>query len=178
LLPAIRKTATYAGKNTDFVALTQYFAGHSSGEALLIPLYETTQNLKKNFDKWQIPWGEINRFQRISSDINSTFDDSKPSIPIGYASSAWGMLPAYISRPFPNTKKRYGEHGNSFVCAVEFGKKVKAKSLLAGGQSGEEQSKHFFDQAEMYRKGQFKEVLFYREDVEKNAEKTYHPGER
>lgn len=178
LLPAIQNTRADSRKNADFVALTQYFAGHSSGEALLIPLYETTRDLKKRFGDWQIPWGEINCFQRISSDINYTFDDSKPSIPIGYASSTWGMLPAYISRPFPNTKKRYGEHGNSFVCAVEFGKKVKAKSLLAGGQSGDENSKHFFDQAEMYRQGQFKEVHFYKEDVLKNAEETYHPGER
>jgi hypothetical protein len=30
------------------------------------------------------------------------------------------------------SKKRYGNSGNSFVCAVEFGDKVKAKSLLAG----------------------------------------------
>lgn len=95
---------------------------------------------------------------------------------MAYVSSTWGMLPAYISRTFPNTQKRYGEHGNSFVCAVEFGEKVKAKSLLAGGQSGDEASKHFFDQGEMYRKGQFKDVLFYREDVEKHAERTYHPG--
>ena len=29
----------------------------------------------------------------------------------------------------------------------------------------------------MYARGQFKEVLYYREDVEKNAEKTYHPGQ-
>jgi hypothetical protein len=29
----------------------------------------------------------------------------------------------------------------------------------------------------MYSKGIFKEVLFYKEDVLKHAEKTYHPGE-
>jgi len=30
----------------------------------------------------------------------------------------------------------------------------------------------------MYSKGQFKDVLFYKEDVMKHAEKTYHPGEK
>ena len=60
---------------------------------------------------------------------------------------------------------------------MEFGKKVKAKSLLAGGNSGNPQSKHFMDQAEIYQKGQFKDVLFYKEDVQKNAERTYRPGE-
>jgi acyl-homoserine lactone acylase PvdQ len=61
---------------------------------------------------------------------------------------------------------------------VEFGKKIKARSLLAGGESGDPQSKHFKDQAEMYTKGLFKDVLFYKEDILKNAEEQYHPGSR
>ncbi|MEO6868999.1 MAG: penicillin acylase family protein, partial [Ginsengibacter sp.] len=68
-------------------------------------------------------------------------------------------------------------NGNSFICAVEFGPRIKALSLLAGGESGHPSSKHFFDQGTMYAKGKFKEVLFYKEDVLKHAEKTYHPGE-
>ncbi|MES1226147.1 MAG: penicillin acylase family protein, partial [Bacteroidota bacterium] len=103
--------------------------------------------------------------------------DSEPSIPVGFASSAWGMIPSYNSRYYPGTNKRYGVSGNSFICAVEFGKKIKAKSLLAGGESGDPSSPHFKDQLEMYRKGEFKDVLFYKDDVVKHAEKTYHPGE-
>ena len=38
-------------------------------------------------------------------------------------------------------------------------------------------SKHFLDQAENYQKGIFKNVNFYKEDIEKNAQRTYHPGE-
>jgi acyl-homoserine lactone acylase PvdQ len=87
------------------------------------------------------------------------------------------MLPSYNSRYFPGTKKRYGVHGNSFVCAVEFGNRIKAKSLLAGGVSGSPSSPHFNDQLEMYANGQFKDVLFYKEDVVKKAERTYRPGE-
>ena len=87
------------------------------------------------------------------------------------------MLPSYNSRSYPGTKKRYGVNGNSFICVVEFGKRIQARSLLAGGESGDPTSPHFFDQGEMYSKGQFKDVLFYKEDVVKHAEKTYHPGE-
>ena len=87
------------------------------------------------------------------------------------------MLPSFSSQTFAGTKKRYGYKGNSFICVVEFGKKIKAKSLLTGGESGDPNSKHFNDQALMYSKGQFKDVLFYKEDVMKHAEKTYHPGE-
>ena len=64
------------------------------------------------------------------------------------------------------------------MAVVEFGDKVKAKSMLAGGQSGDPHSPHFDDQAQRYADGQFKEVAYYREDVEKRAEKTYHPGEK
>jgi len=78
---------------------------------------------------------------------------------------------------FPGTKKRYGVDGNSFVCAVEFGQRIKAKSLLAGGISGHEKSPHFNDQGLMYSKGTFKDVLFYKDDVMSHAERYYHPGD-
>jgi acyl-homoserine lactone acylase PvdQ len=169
---------------SDFVQKTKYFASRASAHDLLQPLSIVLQELKTKYGRWQVPWGEINRFQRISSNIENKFDESKPSLPVGFAASTWGMLPSFVSRTFPGTKKRYGYNGNSFVCAVEFvrkdsfgGKKIKAKSLLTGGQSGNENSKHFTDQALMYTKGEFKDVLFYKEDVMKHAERTYHPGE-
>ena len=161
----------------DQVALTKKFAANAPAKDLLIPLLKVVNDLTTRFGKWQIPWGDINRYQRISGGINQQFDDSKPSVPVGYASALWGMLPSYNSRYYPGTNKRYGVSGNSFVCAVEFGKKIKAKSLLAGGESSNPSSKHFNDQLEMYTKGKFKDVLFYKEDVMKHAEKIYHPGE-
>jgi len=113
----------------------------------------------------------------LTGELSEKYNDDQPSIPDGFVSSLWGMLPSYATRSYPGTKKRYGVGGNSFICAVEFGKKIKAKSLLAGGESGNPASTHFGDQALMYTKGQFKDVLFYKEDILKNAEKTYHPGE-
>ncbi len=160
----------------DQVDKTKNFAANASTEELLQPLLATINDLQNKFGRWQIPWGEVNRLQRISTDIDNKFDDNKPSLPVGFASAQWGMLPSFVSRTFSGTKKRYGYNGNSFVCAVEFGKRIKARSLLMGGESGNENSKHFFDQGLMYSKGQFKDVLFYKEDVVKHAEKTYHPG--
>ncbi|HQR01640.1 MAG TPA: penicillin acylase family protein [Ferruginibacter sp.] len=176
LLPAINRTAPPEGSE-DIVSKTNRFAETASVHELIMPLLVVIEQLQTRFGDWRIPWGKVNRFQRISSDIDNRFDDSKPSYPVGFASSAWGMLPSYISRTFPGTKKRYGVHGNSFICAVEFGKKIKARSLLAGGESGNENSKHFFDQGLMYSTGEFKDVLFYKEDVLKHVERKYHPGE-
>lgn len=161
----------------DQVEKTNHFAATASAQDLLPPLLATLNELKQKFGKWQMPWGEINRYQRLTGNIVETYDDNKPSIPVGFASSQWGMIPSYASHTYPGTKKRYGDNGNSFICAVEFGKRIKAKSLLAGGESGDPNSKHFNDQALMYSKGQFKDVLFYKEDVLKHAERTYRPGE-
>jgi acyl-homoserine lactone acylase PvdQ len=176
VLPAISRIKLPEAED-DIVSKTKNFAANASTNDLVKPLLLTLDELQKKLGKWQVAWGEINRFQRISSDIDSKFDDGKPSIPVGFASSAWGMLPSYTSRYFTGTKKRYGVNGNSFIAAVEFGKKLKAKSLLAGGESGDINSKHFFDQGIMYSKGQFKDVLFYKEDVMKFAERKYHPGD-
>ena len=136
-----------------------------------------TDQLQSDFGTWKVAWGEINRFQRLTGKINESFDDSKPSIPVASASAFWGSLASYGARKYPGTKKMYGNVGNSFVAVVEFGKKVKAKSLLAGGENNNPTSKHFNDQAMMYSKGQFKDVWYYKEDISKHAERTYHPGE-
>lgn len=160
----------------DQVENTKNFAKNATAAQLIPQLQSVLKDLKSKWGTWKVAWGEINRFQRSNGDIDLKYDDSKPSLPIAFGPGSWGSLPSFKSSYQNDSKKRYGYNGNSFVCAVEFGSKIKAKSLLAGGNSGDPTSKHFADQAEMYQKGEFKEVLFYKEDVIKNAEKTYHPG--
>ena len=140
-------------------------------------LARATAKLSTDFGSWQTPWGAINRFQRLSGDVEQKYDDSKPSWPVPFASATWGSLAAFGMSAKQTTKRIYGDRGNSFVAVVEFGPKLKARSILAGGESADPASKHFTDQAEMYSKGEFKEVLFYREDIEKNLERKYHPGQ-
>jgi acyl-homoserine-lactone acylase len=172
----LRKVYVEEG-DKDQVENIKLFAATATPADLLKPLQDAVLELKVRYDKWQVPWGELNRYQRSSSDIEQKYNDYAPSEPVAFAASTWGMLPAYNSKYYQGTNLRYGVGGNSFVCAVEFGPKIKAKSLLAGGESGNPASPHFRDQLTRYAKGQFKEVLFYREDVEQHAEKTYHPGE-
>jgi acyl-homoserine-lactone acylase len=140
-------------------------------------LARASDKLQADFGSWKTPWGDINRFQRISGAVDQHYDDSKPSIPVGFTSANWGSLASFGMTARQTTRRIYGDRGNSFVAAVEFGPRVHAKSILAGGESGDPASKHFNDQAEMYSRGQFKEVLFYKEDIEKQLERKYHPGE-
>jgi len=136
-------------------------------------LAETLADLKKLYGTWQIAWGDVNRFQRSA---NNQFSDEAPSLPVGLGPGTWGSLPSYISRRF-NTAKRYGVSGNSFVAAVEFGKRLKAKTIMTGGESFDPSSKHFTDQAQGFLEGKFKEINFYKEDVLKRSQRSYHPGE-
>lgn len=179
LLPLLTATSDeFEFEFSDQVTRSKRFAEKGTDAQKLSAFVQAVNMHIKRYGKADVAWGEINRFQRISPAISQPFSDAAESIPVAFASSSWGMLPSYSSRYVNGSNKRYGYNGNSFICAVEFGKTVKAKSLLAGGESGDPSSKHFKDQALMYTKGIFKDVLFYREDVERNAEETYHPGER
>jgi acyl-homoserine lactone acylase PvdQ len=147
-----------------------------AAEEQLAIFSETIDMLTRDFGEWKVPWGEVNRYQRITGDIQQPFDDAAPSLPIGMASGNWGALASFRAKRYGDTKRIYGTSGNSFVAAVEFGDKVRAKSMLAGGQSGDPQSPHFADQTTRYADRKFKDVAFYREDVDARAVSRYHPG--
>ena len=158
--------------------LIDYF-GTQSPELERLKIFQTTLlNLERDFGRWDVPWGDVNRFQRLTGDIQQPHDDAAPSHAVGLASGRWGALASFGAKKFPGTKKIYGSSGNSFVAVVEFGEKVKAKSLLAGGQSGDPTSPHFDDQVKRYLDADFKTVAYYDEDIEKRAKETYIPGLR
>ena len=161
-------------KTNDQRKLYTSLAKNASSKQLLESLSEIVGDLQQGYGSWKIPWGDINRYQRVNT--GQPFDDSKPSLPVGMASSFFGSLPAFEA-VWHKTNKGYGAAGNSFVAAVEFGSKIRAKSVVTGGQYFDPVSKHFSDQAAMYIEGSLKDVLFYKEDVLKNSERSYHPGE-
>ena len=155
----------------------EFMAAGTSPRERVEALARAVRKLERDFGSWRTPWGEINRFQRLTGDLVQPYDDAKPSIPVPFASATWGSLASFGMRTRANVKRIYGDYGNSFVAAVEFGPKVRAKSVLAGGVSGDPASPYFANQAEAYAAGRFKEVLFYRADVERGAVRRYRPGE-
>jgi acyl-homoserine lactone acylase PvdQ len=145
-------------------------------QQLLECLSAAADKLTADFGTWKTPWGDINRFQRLTGDLIQPFNDNGPSIPVGFTSAYWGSLASFGARPYPGTKKWYGTSGNSFVAVVEFGDKVRARAVTAGGESGRAESRHFNDEAERYSTGNLREVYFYRSQLDGHTEKTYHPG--
>jgi acyl-homoserine-lactone acylase len=159
------------------VPVADYIRDSITAQERLQALVRATAKLEADFGKWQTPWGEINRFQRASGDVRQQYDDALPSVPVPFTSAVWGSLASFGMSAPQKTKRIYGDRGNSFVAVVEFGPRVRAKSILAGGNSSNPASPHFADQVEMYSHGQFKDVLFYKEDIEKQLERKYHPGQ-
>ena len=154
-----------------------YMRTKATPQQRLESLAAAIDKLTADFGKWQTPWGDINRFQRNDGAIVQKFDDSKPSTPVMFSSARYGSLASFGARAYPGTKKWYGTSGNSFVAAIEFGDRVKARAVTAGGLNSVPGSKHFNDQAERYATGNLRDVYFYREDLKGHTEREYHPGQ-
>ena len=166
-----------AGQALDYLGFTKFIIDNVTPDEKTQALAETLAELRRDFGKWQVPWGEVNRYQRLTGRVNETFDDQQASRPVAFTSSAWGSLAAFGARTYPGTKRRYGNVGNSFVAVVEFGPRVVARSVVTGGAASQPASPHFTDQAPLYCEGRFKDVWFYPEDVAKHVERQYRPGE-
>jgi acyl-homoserine-lactone acylase len=159
------------------LSVYDYMATRASPADKLQALAEATDRLVQDFGTWKTPWGKINRFQRIDDAIVQRFDDAGPSIPVPFTSAQWGSLASFGAKRYPDTRKYYGSSGNSFVAVVEFGERIHARAVTAGGESGDPASKHFSDQAERYASGNLREVYFYPDQLVGHTERRYHPGE-
>jgi acyl-homoserine-lactone acylase len=154
-----------------------YIAIKMTAEQRLQACATASDKLQTDFGSWKTPWGEINRFQRLTDDIVHPFDDSGPSIPVGFASGRWGSLASFSARSYNGSKKIYGTSGNSFVAVVEFGDSVRARAITAGGESGNPSSPHFNDQATRYANGDLRDVYFYPAQLEGHVEREYRPAD-
>ena len=135
-----------AGIREDYV---DYLTNKASANDRLQSLSDAVDQLTADFGTWKTPWGNINRYQRITDDIDAKFDDNAPSVPVPFDSAQWGSIASY-GAVHDTTKKWYGVGGNSFIASVEFGPKVQAWSATVGGESGDPKSPHFKDQVDAY----------------------------
>jgi acyl-homoserine lactone acylase PvdQ len=158
------------------VAVEAFAAQPANAPVLLASLQAASDKLTADFGSWRTPWGNINRFQRLTGDIVQPFNDAAPSYPVPFVSSVWGSLASFGARAYPGTRKWYGTSGNSFVAVVEFGPKVRARAVTAGGESGHPGNRHFDDEVERYASGNLREVYFYPEQLRGHTERSYHPG--
>jgi acyl-homoserine-lactone acylase len=133
--------------------------------------------LNDSFGTWKVKWGDVNRLQRIhTSGSVEKFNDAKPSVPIAGANGQTGCILTFGTRREDGQKKRYGISGNSYLAVVEFGPRVKRRSLLVFGQDADPSSPHHFDQAEHYSKKEYKPAWFDLSEIKANSKQNYKPG--
>ena len=146
-------------------------------EAKLAAFDKALARLIRDFGGWKIPWGEVNRYQRLDGAIDAHFNDSKPSLPVPFASNRWGSLASMGAAPGAGTRRWYGSNGNSFVAIVEFGAEVRAQALSTGGESGDPANPHFIDQGGRYPAGALRDVYFTPGQLAGHVVRTYRPGQ-
>ena len=122
--------------------------------------------------------GDVQRLQRPRERDGESYRDDRPSLGLPSADGGLvGTIFAIGTQQPAGMKRRYAVNGSAYVSVVEFGPKVRSRSITPFGQSGDARSTHFFDQAPLFAKGQFKPAWFSMEDIQSNLERAYRPGE-
>ncbi|WP_308461825.1 penicillin acylase family protein [Sphingomonas folli] len=159
------------------VNVPDYIATRVTAPDKLAALEAAVARLTRDFGTWRTRWGAINRYQRLDDSIAPHFDDTRASLPVPFTSAQWGSLASFGARRWPDTRRYYGTSGNSFVAVVEFGERVRASAVMAGGQSGDPGSRHFADQVGRYASGALRPIYFYPDELAGHVERRYRPGE-
>ncbi len=123
------------------------------------------EEANSRFGSWDVAWGEVHRIRAGELDI-----------PVGGCPSDLGCFRT-IGFARDEDGKYRARTGDAWVLAVEFGEEPRALSVLLYGNTNQEDSPYFYDQAEMFANNQLKIVAYTEEDIRRDLVESYRPGE-
>jgi acyl-homoserine-lactone acylase len=84
----------------------EFLAFRLTDRERLAALARTRARLERDFGSWRTPWGEINRFQRLTGEVRATFDDAGPACQSGSRRPPGVRSPPTAPPPAPARNRR------------------------------------------------------------------------
>jgi acyl-homoserine-lactone acylase len=133
--------------------------GIADVKAALAALEQAAANCLQIYGALDVPYGEVFRFQRGKKDLPGN--------------GGAGRLGLFRTMTFGKRvgNRFYPSHGETFVCAVEFGRAQKAQCLLGYGNASQPGSPHIDDQLPLMVEKKLHPVWRERRDIEVNLER-------
>ncbi len=141
--------------------------GLASAERAVEAFKWAVEEAKNRYGAWNLAWGDVHRARIGDKDLA-----------VGGCTGLLGCFRVLWFNKHPeNEQRRVVRGGDGWVLAVEFAEIPKAYSVLAYGQSDNENNPHYNDQLELFANNEMKRVVFTEQDIEKQLIREYRPGQ-
>jgi acyl-homoserine-lactone acylase len=128
--------------------------------AALSALESAAIECEKLYGKLDVEWGQVFRFRRADKEVAGNGGPGK-----------LGLFRTFSFGSKQGTRY-YQTHGETFVCAIEFGVPQRANCLLSYGNSSQPGSPHQTDQLQMLSDKKLHPVWRTRSEIEANLERA------
>ncbi|MBT8489362.1 MAG: penicillin acylase family protein, partial [Gemmatimonadetes bacterium] len=129
-------------------------------------LYQVLGDMRASGTPLDIAWGEVHRVIRGDVDV-----------PVSGCEGGMGCFRTLSFEETPDGRQA-ANRGDGWVFVVELGgAEPVGRTVLAYGQSNQEDSPHFDDQAAMFAQGEMKVIRWTEADIEAGAIRRYQPGQ-
>jgi len=139
--------------------------GLGNPDAAVRALGRAVESLRAEGIALDIAWGQVHRV--IRGDVDEPVSGCPPTL---------GCFRVLSFVPTEDGR-RAANRGDSWVFVVEFGDVLRARTVLAYGQTARPGARHHADQAAMFARGQTKEVAWTDDAIRRTAIRSYRPGE-
>jgi acyl-homoserine-lactone acylase len=133
--------------------------GIAEPKLALETLRAAAEECRRAYGRLDVPWGDVYRFARGKSDVTGNGGHGRMGI---FRTMQFGKK---------NGNRFYPSHGETFVCAIEFGSPQRAQCALSYGNSSQPGSPHMEDQLPLMRDKKLHPVWREKAEIEQNLEK-------